>query len=76
MLSSGQPHNTRAGQPGEAAEQLKPITVTVATARKITGLSTTTVYALIKKKKIKVVKVGARTLITYASLEALLEPLV
>jgi excisionase family DNA binding protein len=66
--------DTRTGRPDEALRVVKPLTVTVATARQITGLSRTTIYALIKQKKIEVVKVGARTLITYASLEALLRP--
>jgi excisionase family DNA binding protein len=57
-----------------AANELKPLTVTVATARKISGLGNTTVYALIKDRKLEVVHVGRRTLITFRSLEALLAP--
>jgi hypothetical protein len=67
--------DTRAVRLGDAPPKpVAPLTVTVATARQITGLSAT-LYALIKEKKINVVKVGARTLMTYASLEALLQPM-
>ena len=52
----------------------KPLTVTVATARKISGLGNTTVWALIKARKLEAVHVGRRTLITFRSLEALLAP--
>jgi len=57
-----------------APDDLKPLTVTVATARKISGLGNTTVWALIKARKLETVRVGRRTLITYGSLEALLKP--
>jgi excisionase family DNA binding protein len=53
---------------------IEPITVTVADARKISGLSNTTIYKKIAEKRLEVVKIGTRTLITYASLKALLEP--
>ena len=53
---------------------LKPLTVTVATARKLSGLGNTTVYQLIKDKKLETVHVGRRTLIVFHSLEALLTP--
>lgn len=57
-----------------APDDLKPLTVTVATARKISGLGNTTVWALTKARKLETVRVGRRTLITYGSLEALLKP--
>jgi len=41
----------------------KPLTVTVAMARKITGLGATTIWALIKKHDLKTVCVGRRRLI-------------
>jgi excisionase family DNA binding protein len=64
----------RPGRPGDPPQPpIKPITVTVPTARQITGLSNTTVYQLIKQKKLEVRKIGTRTLITYASIEALLQ---
>jgi hypothetical protein len=52
----------------------KPLTVTVTAARKISGLGNTTLWGLIKVKKLETVRVGRRTLITYRSLEALLMP--
>ena len=52
----------------------KPLTVTVATARKLSGLGNTTIWALIKNRTLDTVHVGRRTLITYRSLEALLTP--
>src|SRR5262245_543096 len=55
-------------------ESAKPLTVTVATARKLSGLGNTTIWALIKDQTLETVHVGRRTLITYRSLEALLAP--
>jgi hypothetical protein len=55
-------------------DDLKPLTVTVAVARKISGLGNTTVWSLIKQRKLEVVRVRRRTLITFRSLEALLAP--
>jgi len=52
----------------------KPITVTILTARKISGLGNTTIWSLIAQKKLVTVKVGRRVLVTYESLEKLLSP--
>ena len=52
----------------------KPLPVTVATARKLSGLGNTTIWALIKDQTLETVHVGRRTLITFRSLEALLAP--
>ena len=52
----------------------KPLPVTVATARKLSGLGNTTIWAQIKDQTLETVHVGRRTLITYRSLEALLAP--
>jgi len=52
----------------------KPLTVTVGAAKKLSGLGNTTIWALIKDRKLETVHVGRRTLITYRSLEALLAP--
>lgn len=57
-----------------AADDLKPLTVTVATTRKLSGLGNTTIWALIKEGKLEAVHVGRRTLVTFRSLEALLAP--
>lgn len=52
----------------------KPLTVTVATARKFSGLGNTTIWGLIKQGKLEAVRIGRRTLITFRSLESLLAP--
>jgi len=54
--------------------ELKPLAVTVSTARKISGLGNTTVWRLIGEQKLLTVKVGRRVLVTYESLEKLLSP--
>ena len=51
-----------------------PLTVTVATAKEISGLGLTTIWGLLKSGKLEAVRIGRRTLITYRSLEALLAP--
>jgi len=58
------------------AQELKPLTVTVTTAKKISGLGSTTIWSLIKEAKLETVRVGRRTLVTFRSLEALLAPCV
>jgi excisionase family DNA binding protein len=52
----------------------KPITVTVAKAKQLSGLGNTKLWELIKEQKLEIVRVGRRTLIKYHSLEALLNP--
>jgi excisionase family DNA binding protein len=52
----------------------KPLTVTVEMARKISGLGNTTIWELIKNKKLESTNVGRRRLILYSSLENLLSP--
>jgi excisionase family DNA binding protein len=52
-------------------ENLKPITVTVETALKISGLGRTKLYELINAGTIKTITIGRRRLVVYASLEAL-----
>ena len=53
---------------------VKPITVTILAARKLSGLGTTTLWKQIKRGKLETVKVGRRTLIVYETLERLLTP--
>lgn len=68
-------HTTRASAPSDKElHTTKPLAVTVATARKISGLGNTTLWALIKDRRLQAVRIGRRTLITYCSLEALLAP--
>jgi hypothetical protein len=52
----------------------KPLTVTVAMAREISGLGNTTIWALIKSGRLESTSVGRRRLIVYYSLEKLLLP--
>jgi hypothetical protein len=49
-----------------------PLTVTVAIARKLSGLGNTTIWALIKSQKLESTSIGRRRLILYRSLERLL----
>jgi hypothetical protein len=58
----------------DSATPLKPITVTVPTACAVSGLGPTTIWALVKEKKLDTVKIGRRTLVTWNSLERLLTP--
>jgi excisionase family DNA binding protein len=52
---------------------MEPIALTVSDTTKTTGFGKTTTYKLIKEGKLTVVKIGRRTLITVASIRALLE---
>jgi hypothetical protein len=56
------------------ADSVKPIAVTFPTAKKITGLGLTSLWKLGKERRIEIVRVGRRTLITFRSLEKLLLP--
>lgn len=51
---------------------MDPITITIADAKKATGLGTTTIYDLIGKGKLETIKVGRRTLVKTRSIRALL----
>lgn len=53
---------------------VRPITITIAHARQITGLGNTTIWKLIGEKKLQTVRVGRRRLVLYDSLRALLAP--
>ena len=57
---------------GSANGDLRPISVTISTTRKITGLGNTTVWKLIAEKKLETVMVGRRRLVIYSSIERLL----
>jgi excisionase family DNA binding protein len=61
--------------PEPKPRDLKPLTVTVATACKITGLGNTTLWGLVRDRRLETVRIGRRTLITFRSLEALVAPL-
>jgi hypothetical protein len=53
---------------------LEPLTITFATAKKISGLGFTTLWKLAKEGRIELVRVGRRTLIWFPSLKLLLTP--
>jgi hypothetical protein len=59
-----------ASYPG--GESVKPIAVTVATAKSITGLGNTTIWKLIKEQKLETRRVGNRVLVLVRSIERLL----
>jgi hypothetical protein len=71
-MSSCSPGGPNAPHPVEGAT--KPLTVTVATTRKISGLGNTTIWGLIKNGTLKTIRIGRRRLILYSSLETLLSP--
>lgn len=50
---------------------MEPITVTIAGAKRATGLGTTKLYELINQGKLRTVKVGRRTLVRTDSIRAL-----
>jgi len=51
---------------------MEPIALTVSDTTKATGFGKTTTYKLINEGKLKAIKVGRRTLVTVASIKALL----
>jgi hypothetical protein len=74
------PNYTTIGQDGglitpcDGAIGVVPLTITIATARQITGLGNTTIWKLIGEKKLQTVCIGRRRLVLYDSLRALLAP--
>lgn len=52
---------------------MEPVTVTIEGAKKATGLGATKLYELIADQKLKVVKIGRRTLVTTDSIRALVD---
>jgi excisionase family DNA binding protein len=51
--------------------QMKPVTVTVENALRLSGLGRTKLYELMNQGRLKTVKIGRRRLVVFASLEAL-----
>ena len=51
--------------------EMEPLTVRIATAVQLTGISRSRIYELIQSGELATVKVGRSTLIPYASLKAL-----
>jgi len=52
----------------------KPITVTIADARRLSGIGNTKLWELIKDGKVDTVSIGRRRLVVLASLKRLLTP--
>jgi len=59
--------------PSRQNGSLSPITLRIADACRITGIGRSKFYELIKAGEIKVIKVGAITLVPMTSIQALLE---
>jgi hypothetical protein len=57
-----------------SVSDIKPLTVTIAMSRKISGLGNTKIWELIKNRKLETIRIGRRRLVTVRSLEALLTP--
>ena len=58
----------------DTESELTPLAVTFRTAKKLSGLGLTKLWGLAKEKRIEIVRIGGRSLITYRSLQALLTP--
>jgi hypothetical protein len=67
-------YTTTGTTPERRADTIAPLAVTFATARRISGLGLTTLWRLARERRIEVVRIGRRTLITYRSLARLLLP--
>jgi excisionase family DNA binding protein len=65
---------SKEGSKVAAPTGLKPLSVTVRQARELLGVGNTTIWALIRDKKLRTVNVGRRRLVVYASLESIVEP--
>ena len=50
---------------------LKPVSVTIEEAKRLTGLGRTTLYALMAEGKLKTTTIGRRRLVLYSSIEKL-----
>jgi excisionase family DNA binding protein len=59
--------------PNKRHPQIEPISVRIPEAVRLTGLSRSRLYELMKSREIEVVKVGTSTLIPYESLRAFIE---
>jgi excisionase family DNA binding protein len=55
-------------------DRLEPLSVRIATAVAITGLSRSRIYELIQSGDLETCKVGRATLISYQSLKRLVQP--
>ncbi|MEE4210979.1 MAG: helix-turn-helix domain-containing protein [Parvularcula sp.] len=53
---------------------MEPVSISIAETQKVTGLGRTTIHRLINSGQLDRVKVGTRTLITFASVKRLITP--
>ncbi len=53
------------------SNSLRPLAVSVPTAARLLSIGTTATWSLISKRRVDVIRIGRRTLVTIASLEAL-----
>lgn len=60
-------------EPGSGRPQIEPISVRIPDAVRLTGLSRSRIYELIKTGEIEIVKVGSSTLIPVDSLRAFVD---
>ncbi len=58
---------------GRDEQEIKPLSVRISAAVKMTGIGRSKIYELIQEGAIDIVKIGSSTLIPVASLERLLE---
>lgn len=61
------------GAPDRDGDRLQPITIRVAQAVELTGLSRSKLYELIRDREIEAIKIGGATLVIYESLQRLVE---
>jgi excisionase family DNA binding protein len=54
------------------SSSIEPMATTIATAQKVSGVGRTTLYRLIKEKRIRTYRVGTRRLVDLASLRQFL----
>jgi len=50
----------------------KPLAVTIEVTRRLTGLGATTIWKLVKEKRLRTARVGGGTLVIYRSIEEVL----
>jgi hypothetical protein len=63
--------NARPRAPPE--EHVEPVLTSIRGARIMTGLGNTTIWALIRARELQTVKFGRRTMVTVASIHAMIE---
>jgi excisionase family DNA binding protein len=57
--------------PGVGHKSIEPLSVSILTAREVSGLGNTKLYELIKTGRLESTRVGSKRLVNYASLKKL-----